>query len=183
MSINSHSSTKDNFLKSKHMTCILVFLITLVLFLIYMSWNSSSDDTEFCGCNSQEGIKTRKEGIHNKDCSKYTSPALRSMCEHGKEGIQYATRTKQPEYLQYATKTKQPEYLQYATRTKNSGVSEQFNVMKTKTVNKAIPTKTMEGFVSGRGREGFSNDFIQPQKMKSSSSAQNNSPFFGPINL
>ena len=170
------------------MTCILVFLITLVLFLIYMSWNSSSDDTEFCGCGSQEGIKKRKEGIHNKDCSKYTSPALRSMCENGKEGIQYATRTKQPEYLQYATRTKQPEYLQRTKQpeylqNRNGGVSEQFNVMKTKTVNKAIPTKTMEGFVSSRGREGFSNDFIQPQKMKSLSSVANNSPFFGPINL
>ena len=169
MSTNSHSVMKGDFLKSKHMSCILVFLITLVLFLIYMSWNSSSE-ADLCGCGSQEGLnyaKKMKEGIQSNDCSKYQSPALRSMCEKGKEGIQYATRTKTPQ-----------EYLQHQQSKINT--ADQFDVMKTRTVKKAIDTKTMEGFVSRR--EGFSNDFIPPQVLRSSG-AQVASPFFGPISL
>lgn len=170
MSINSYSPMKGKFLKSKHMLCILVFLIVLVLFLIYMSWNSSPD-SDMCGCGSQEGLNyanKKREGIQPKDCSNYQSPALKSMCEQGKEGIQYATRTKTPQ-----------EYLQHQQKRKVNP-SDQFDIMRTTTAPKTVTTKTMEGF---RGREGFSNDFIPPQVLRSSSDNQVQSPFFGPISL
>lgn len=135
-----YSFTHGGFLKrNKHAVCIVMILILVVLFLIYMSWGSSS--TDLCGCGVHESIQyakrvPAKEGI--KATYSVESPALKAMFESKKEGL-----------------------------------SNQFNVMKTKPTMKAIPTKA---------REGFSNDFIPPQVMRSTGEYAQ-SPFFGPINL
>jgi len=152
MSVKTHSG---DFLKSKHMLCILVVLIVVILFLIYMSWDSSAGiDGNSCGAGCGcEGIQyakdKKKEGLYN-------SPALQAMLG----------QQKQKERLQQ----------QYAKRVQKEGFTQQFDVMKTRTAPKVVPTKA---------REGFSNDFAPPKVFRASMSGGSTpeNPFSGPINL
>ena len=86
------------------------------------------------------------------------------------EGIQYAKRVPPKEGLKSTYSVESPAL---KAMFEKQG-KEQFNVMKTKTVAKAIPTKA---------HEKFSNDFVPPQVMRATGGATAQSPFFGPINL
>lgn len=167
MSYSAHGQIR----KHKHMMCVLIVLILFVLFLIYMSWNSSAEEDDFCGCGSHEGInyanKKAKEGI--KSTYSVESPALKSMFER-KERLAH-----------------------------KHGIAEQFNVMKTASAPKTLATKTQEYTRSGRlptaqekfqaalrnkaRSEGFSNNFTPPTVMRSVKGSTPQSPFYGQINL
>ena len=103
-----------------------------------------------CKCN--EGI-TYVANVPKKEGIQYNSPALQSMF----------------------TKAVAPPIMTEAE--KNRRMKEQFDVMKTRTVNKSVNNKTMEG---------FSQDFIPgPSSLKVSLSDAYSpqSPFLGFINL
>lgn len=100
------------------------------------------------------------------------------------EGIQYAKRVPAKEGLKSTYSVESPALK--AMFEKNKDMSSQFNIMKTKSVEKDHPTKTREEFnaaLKNRSKEKFSSNYLPPQVMMAAKGATEANPFYGPINL
>lgn len=167
------SRDSESFLTSERMTYVLVSLIGFVLFLIVVSWLTCpkvEEQEEECSSTCCEGIQyaKKKEGLASGGSmpSGVQSAALKAMKlpQPQKEGLQ------RREHLEYAKRVSTPERL-YSPAPRRS----EFGFMNTPTVNKSVPTRTVER---------FSNDFVPTRTFASATddSSQPN-PFFGPIQL
>lgn len=162
MSDIEHSIKK--LMRDRRTTYVLLFItLAFIGYLAYSKWYRS--DMNGCGC---------MEGIHGAK-------------HKAKEHIQYAKRVPAKEGIKSTYSVESPALKSmFENEQKKESLSSQFNMMKGRTVNKAIPTKTHEEFhaaVRNHKKEGFSSSYMPPQVMMAAKGATELNPFYGPITL